>query len=121
MRPPVDVGPAQVRGPEQLCVAGKARVMWDDGVLYIARSTADVVRVNCPTQPVEPPRVGQSWVAATVVGDVTFKRRGCSCGYPLGNVAFGTLRDTARYIEGVESTQTPVEAAAQTLTEADTP
>ena len=121
MRPPVDLGPARVRGHRDLTATGRARVMWDEGVLYVARSSRDVVRVDCPEQPPEPTRVGQDWSAQTAVGTITFRRKGCSCSYSLGNVAFGTLVGLAVDVGGVESTPTPGDTAPRELTEADTP
>jgi hypothetical protein len=85
--------------------------MWEDGVLYVARTPGDVVAVSCPDQPaqVNGKRESMGWSANTAVGQVTFKRRGCACGYRIGSVAFGALVDVSRRLDGassVESTST---------------
>lgn len=110
MRPPLDMGPCQVKGLPNQGVITRARVMWEDGVLYVARTPADVVAVGCSDIPAGPVRLGRPHTAVTSLGSVTFSRRGCSCSYRIGQVASGQLVDAATRLdarEGVESTQTP--------------
>lgn len=76
----LDVSPVEVRGPIR---AVKARVIYADGKLYVARGSQDVTSFEVPEPTKTDPR--RSQFAAE--NDLTFYRRGCgSCGYTLGRI-----------------------------------
>jgi hypothetical protein len=84
--PTIDVSPVQVSGPMR---AVKARVIWADGKLYVARGSRDVTVFEVPEPPAQTdPRRG---VWQTPEG-LKFYRRGCSsCGYTLNRVPAADL------------------------------
>lgn len=96
----VDLGPAQVRG---VLTAGKARVLWYSGYLYVATGVASVRRFACPEPPTEPAKPSGFWSASTAEGVVEFRRRGCSCSYSLGRFAVDRLVDAATPPPGHEN------------------
>lgn len=95
----IDVGPCQVQGA---WVAGKVRVVWENGFLYVASSLHDVVRMVCPELP-NKPKPGGWYRAETSIGVVEFRRRGCTCSYGVGRFAFAKLADAARDLESAET------------------
>jgi hypothetical protein len=82
----IDVSPVQVSGP----IRGvKARVIWQDGKLYVARGAQDVTVFDVPEEPVPTDQRRSMW--ETPEG-LKFYRRGCSsCGYTLGRVPAADL------------------------------
>lgn len=81
----LDVSPVEVRGPMR---AVKARVIYADGKLYVARGSQDVTSYDVPEPTKTDPR--RSQFAAE--NGLTFYRRGCgSCGYSLRNVPVADL------------------------------
>lgn len=73
----VDIGPVNVRGALE---ARYARVIWQDGTLYIlARRGGRLHRQTITTsEPVAPPTTNGNWKAITDVGQsISWTRRGC--------------------------------------------
>lgn len=90
-KPTIDVSPVQVSGPIR---AVKARVIWTDGKLYVARGSKDVTVFDVPEEPTKTdPRRGL-WETPD---GLKFYRRGCSsCGYTLNRVPAADLIAVAK-------------------------
>lgn len=81
----LDVSPVEVRGPMR---AVKARVIYADGKLYVARGSQNVTSYEVAEPTKTDPR--RSQFAAE--NGLTFYRRGCgSCGYTLGRIPAADL------------------------------
>ena len=80
----MDLGPVNVYDGKRL-IAGRARVIWQDGRLYVVRSSTAVHAYVTE----EPVKTGpESWKA----GRFTFTRRGCpTCGWQLKGLSRAQL------------------------------
>ena len=72
-----DVGPCRVEGG---LTAPRARVLWSDGVLFVARSPRNVIAASAIDEPVI---ADGGWTVTLDSGEVvTFTQKGCPrCGY----------------------------------------
>lgn len=69
----LDINGATVRG----VVACKGcRALWHEGVLYVVRSTTDVVALTAPTAP---RKMGGGWQVNLGESFVTVQKPGCNC------------------------------------------
>ena len=92
----LDTGPVNVRG---LIRARYARVIWNDGTLYVlARDTAGkfhLQSIAVAEYPTRPETANGYWVAQAEGGTVSFTRRGCAtCGgkyRPLKQVSLDAI------------------------------
>lgn len=85
----VDLSPVNVSGPVR---ASRARVIWEAGKLYIAKSKTDVTVYDA-----EKPERDSPSSSTWRTGEFVFHKRGCSsCGYALGRYKARELMAAAR-------------------------